>query len=124
MSYFIILKTDWVFNVREFSRQLLTRWPAARMKEVQPTTKYSDLLEFEFPMEKSTLYGSLNQERNGVIFHAGLQDSAKFTQWCRSLIPPSETVIFCDETTIINFILAPGMTPAEIVQAMSDSESR
>lgn len=122
MSYFIILKTDWVFNARELSRQLLTRWPAARVKEVQPTTKYSDLLEFEFPMEKSTLYGSLNQERNAVIFHAGLQDSAKFTQWCRSLIPPSEKIIFCDETMSINFVLEPGMTPVEIVREMSASE--
>lgn len=122
MSYFIILKTDWVFNAREFSRQLLTRWSAARMREVQPTTKYSDLLEFEFAMEKSTLYGSLNQERNAVIFQAGLHDSAKFIQWCRALIPSSETVVFCDETMIINFVLEPGMTPAEIIHAMSDSE--
>ncbi|MFL5353873.1 hypothetical protein [Archangium sp.] len=122
MSYFIILKTDWVFNAREFSRQLLMRWPAARMKEVRPTTKYSDLLEFEFAMEESTLYGSLNWECNAVIFHARLQDSATFTQWCRLLIPLSEMVIFCDETMSINFVLEPGMTPVEIVQAMSAPE--
>lgn len=121
MNYFIIIKTDWVFNAREFSQQLLARWPEARIKEEQPRTKYSDLLEFEFSMEKSTLYGSLNQERNAVIFLAGRQDSAKFTHWCRSLIPSSETVIFCDESMSINFVLEPGMTPVEIVQAMRAS---
>lgn len=123
MSYFVIIKTGWVFEPRRFSEQLLARWSIAKLKEEPPNKKYSDLLEFEFPMEKTTLYGSLNRKCDAVIFHAGLQDCAEFIQWCRSLIPPSETVIFCDETMIINFVLEPGMTSAEIVQAMSDCES-
>ncbi len=92
------------------------------MEEVQQKTKYSDLLEFEFPMEKSTLYGSLNRKCNAVILHAGLQDCAEFTQWCRSLIPPSERVVFCDESMSINFVLAPGMSSVEIIQSMSASD--
>jgi hypothetical protein len=121
MSYFIIIKTDWVLNAREFSERLLARWPTAQIEEELPKTKYSDLLEFEFPMEKSTLYGSLNQKGNAVIFHGGLQDCAEFTQWCRSLIPPSERVVFCDESMSINFSLAPDMTPEEIIQAVRSS---
>jgi hypothetical protein len=123
MSYFIIIKTDWVFNAPGFSEQLLARWPTARIEEVKPKTKYSHLLEFEFPMEKSTLYGSLNQECTAVIFHAGLQDSAEFARWCRTLISPGEEVVFCDDSMSIDFVLAPDMTPFEIIQAMRSSES-
>ncbi len=62
MSYFIIIKSDWVFKAREFSERLLARWPTAQIEEELPKTKYSDLLEFEFPMRTSTLFGSLNQK--------------------------------------------------------------
>jgi hypothetical protein len=123
VSYFIIIKTDWVFNAREFSERLLAHWPTAQIEEIHPKTKYDDLLEFEFPMEEATLYGSLNQERNAVIFHAGLQDGAEFVRWCRSLIPADESVIVCDESMGSNFALVSEMTPAEIIQAMRSSES-
>jgi hypothetical protein len=120
MSYLIIVKTKWSFNGREFPERLLARWPMAQVAEL-PETKYNELLEFELPMGKSTLYGSLNRKCNSVIFQGGLQDCAEFARWCRSLVPPSEEVVFCDESMSIHFILKPGMTPAEIIRVMTGS---
>ncbi|WP_257455013.1 hypothetical protein [Archangium lipolyticum] len=121
MNYFIIVKTGWVFTAQEFSKQLRDRWPVSLIKEVQDP-RDSEALEFELPMENSKIYGSLNRKGNAVIFIGSLQDCAEFTQWCRSFIPPSEEVVFCDESMSINFELAAGMSPADIVQAMRASE--
>jgi hypothetical protein len=120
MSYFIINKTSWRFSAQEFSERVSAQWPRAQVTKL-PDAKYNDALEFEFPMSESTLYGSLNRKCNAVSFHVGLRDCAEFARWCRSLIPPSEEVIFCDESMSINFVLRPDMVPAEIVQAIEDS---
>ncbi|PTL81805.1 hypothetical protein [Vitiosangium sp. GDMCC 1.1324] len=120
MNYFIIVKTGWTFAAQEFSAQLRERWPIAQIDEIQDPDD-SEVLEFKLPMEKSRIYGSLNREGNAVIFVGGFQDCSRFAQWCRSLIPPTEKVVFCDESMSINFVLEPSMTPEEIVQAARSS---
>jgi hypothetical protein len=121
MSYFIIIKTAGALPTQDFSNQLLARWPRARIEKVQ-NPKLSDLLEFELPMPQHVLYGALDRDGKGVTFQSGsFRDCAEFAQWCRSLIPPSEEVVFCDESMGIDFILEPSMTPEEIVQAVCSS---
>ena len=116
MNYFIIIKTEWAFAAQEFSTQLRERWPMVRIKDFQDLHD-SESMEFELPMEKSKIHGSLNREGNAVIFIGVFQDCSRFAQWCRSLIPSTEKVIFCDESMSINFVLRPSMTPEEIIQA-------
>lgn len=120
MNYFIIVKTEWSFAAEEFSMQLRERWPLVRLKEIQDPND-SESLEFVVPMENSKIYGSLTRKGNAVIFVGGFQDCSRFAQWCRSLIPPDEKVVFCDESMSINFVLGPSMTPEEIVQAARSS---
>ncbi len=121
MSFFVIIKTGWALETQEFLTRLLERWPMAQIEEVRDP-KISDSVEFELSM-RSTLYGSLDRQGKGVTFHGGLEDSAEFVHWCRSLIPPDEDVIVCDESMGIDFVLASDMTPAEIIQAMRTSGS-
>ena len=121
MNYYIIVKTGWIFAAQEFSAQLRERWPMIRIEELQDPSD-SDILEFELPMEKSKIHGSLNREGSAIIFIGGFQDCSRFAQWCRSLIPPAEKVIFCDESMSINFVLELSMTPEEIAQAARSSE--
>jgi hypothetical protein len=121
MNYFIIIKSAGSIDTREFPTRLRERWPMARLEEVR-NPKISDVLEFELPMS-STLYGSLDRQGKGVTFLGGLEDSAEFARWCRSLIPSSEEVAFCDESMSMDFLLKPSMTPADIVRAaLSGSE--
>lgn len=122
MSYFLIIKTEWVFDSQEFSRQLRTRWSEVLVKEVQNLIR-ENVLDFEIPMSETTLYGSLNRKCNAVIFHVGLKGCSVFAHWCRALIPPSEEVVFCDESMTIHFELKPGMSPTDIIQAIRSSES-
>ena len=119
MSYFLIIKTGGSIDTREFPARLLERWPMALLEEVR-NPKISDSLEFELPM-RLTLYGALDRQGRGVTFHGGLQDSAEFAHWCRSLIASSEEVVFCDESMGLNFVLEPDTSPADIAQSMRSS---
>jgi hypothetical protein len=96
MNYYAIIKTDWSLGQEYFSRELLARWPTAKVRElVNP--RRSDVLEFELPTVQPELLGSLNRRGNAVIFSGNLEDCAEFALWCRSIVPPSEPMIFCDE---------------------------
>lgn len=120
MNYFIIVKTGWSFAAEYLSTQLREQWPMARIGEIQDPDD-SEVLEFVVPMDSSKIHGSLNRQGNAVIFIGRFQDCSRFAQWCRSLIPPGEKVVFCDESVSINFILGPNMTPEEIHQATCSS---
>ncbi len=85
MNYFIIVKTGWAFDAREFSAQLRERWPLVQVDEIQD------------PGDSEVL------------------------DWCRSLIPAGEDVLFCDEAMNTSFPLRSDMTPAEIFHAVVSS---
>ena len=78
--------------------------------------------DFDFPMERSVLYGSIARSGKCVTIDSGaIEDCAEFACWCRALIPPSEKVVFCHDSMCINFILEPGMSPEEVAQTINSS---
>lgn len=117
MDYLVIVKTEWVFSADEFKSRLLQRWPSVRIEEVRNPSS-NDVLEFEVPKTRRGLYGSLVRDGNAVIFSGELEDCAEFAQWCRSLIPADQEVLFGDEAMNTNLILEPGTTSEEIFQAV------
>jgi hypothetical protein len=122
MRFYIVIMTKWTLSPDAFLDRLRLRWPLAQIEEpdASPLNTFRD---FNFPMERSSLYGSIAQSGKGVTIDGGaIEDCAEFACWCRVLIPPSENVVFCHELMAINFILEPGMAPADIVQAMSAAE--
>ncbi len=120
MDYLVIIKTGWVFSAQEFKDHVLRRWPTARIEEVQNPSS-NDVLEFDVPKVRRGLHGSLSRDGNAVIFSGELEDCAEFAQWCRSLVPVSEEVLFCDEAMNTSLRLEPGTTPRDIFQSVLES---
>lgn len=120
MDYLVIVRTDWKFSAQEFKKQFLGRWPTVRLKEISDP-KDNDIFGFQFPMKRMLLHGSLTRDGKAVIFSGELEDCAEFAYWCRSLIPASEEVLFCDEAMNASFPLRPDTTPADIFQAVVTS---
>ncbi|HYO70688.1 MAG TPA: hypothetical protein VEU33_31875 [Archangium sp.] len=117
MDYLVIVRTSWVFPADEFKSQLLQRWPTVRLEEVR-SPEDNDVLAFEVPKARRGLHGSLTRDGKAVIFSGELEDCAEFAQWCRSLIPVDQEVLFGDEAMNTSLILEPDTTPAEIFQAV------
>jgi hypothetical protein len=121
MRYYLIITTGWTFSPSAFLGRLRLRWPLVRIEEPS-VSRLNTFQDFEFPMEHSVLYGSIDQSGKGVTIDSGaLEDCAEFACWCRTLIPPSEKVVFFHDSMAIDFILNPDMNPEEIVLAMSAS---
>ncbi len=120
MDYLVIVKTGWVFSAHDFKSELLRKWPTVRTKEVR-SPRSNDVFEFEVPKARRSLYGSLARDGNAIIFSGELEDCAEFTQWCRSLIPADQQVLFCDEAMNTSLLLDPSTSPADIVQAVLGS---
>ncbi|QRN96008.1 hypothetical protein JRI60_44445 [Archangium violaceum] len=118
MRYYIVITTGWTFSAEAFLGRLRMRWPLVQIEKLS-TSQTHTFQDFEFPMDRSVLYGSVELLGKGLTIDSGaLEDCAEFAHWCRALIPPSEKVVFCHESMAIDFLLEPGMTPAEIAQAM------
>lgn len=117
MDYLVIVRTGWVFLADEFRSHLHQWWPTVRLEEIR-NPEDNDVLAFEVPKERRWLYGSLSRDGNAVIFSGELEDCAEFAQWCRSLIPVDQEVLFCDEAMNTSLILEPGTTPEKIFQAV------
>jgi hypothetical protein len=117
VDYLVIIKTGWVLSAEEFKSQLIQRWPAVRLEEIR-NLEDNDVLEFEVPKMKRGLYGSLTRDGKAVIFSGELEDCAEFAQWCRSLIPADQEVLFCDEAMNTSLLLEPGTALEDIFQAV------
>ncbi len=113
MNYFFIAERVGVLAAPPFHQQLLSRWPQAAIEEVRnPADIHA--LEFRVPMKHSRVDGSLNREGDSVVFIGDFRDCAEFALWCRGLIPPSESVTFCDEGMRGSIELEPSTTLADI----------
>lgn len=120
MNYYAIIKTDWSLGQEHFSRELLARWPTAKLRElVNP--RRSDVLEFELPTARPELLGSLNRRGNAVIFSGNLEDCAEFALWCRSIVPSSEPMLFCDEAMNASLPLEVATTREDILRVFRGS---
>jgi hypothetical protein len=119
MRYYIVITTGWTFSPAAFLGRLRMRWPKVQIEELS-TSRLQTFRDFEFPMERSMLYGSVARSGEALTIDSGaLEDCAEFAYWCRALIPSSEKVVFCHESMCIDFVLDPSMSPVEIIQAMS-----
>jgi hypothetical protein len=121
MRYYVVITTGWTLSAVAFLDRLRLRWPLVQIEEPR-VFRLNTFQEFEFPMERSVLYGSVAKSGEAVTIDSGaLEDCAEFACWCRALIPPSEKVVFCHDSMCINFMLEPNMTLADIAQAMRSS---
>jgi hypothetical protein len=76
MCYYIIIRTGWKFSPAAFLGRLRLRWPLVQIEE-PVVSRLNDFQHFEFPMERSVLYGSIIQSGEAVTIDSGtLQDCA------------------------------------------------
>lgn len=112
-----MIETEWRFFKEDFRSQLFEQWPDAVMRYARLHQGSVDL-DFELPMHKSTLYGTLPHEGKWISFSGDLADCADFAVWCRMRVPTDESVLFCDESVNRSLALQLGTTPAEIIEVM------
>lgn len=116
MKFFVIAKRDNVLPASEFTQLLVSRWAGTKVMQVKESE--SPLaLEFRTPMQHSRLDGSLNRRGSCIAFVADLPDCAEFAHWCRSIVPPHEPLLFCDEGMSGKVELEPTMMATDILRA-------
>ncbi|WP_146210209.1 hypothetical protein [Vitiosangium sp. GDMCC 1.1324] len=65
----------------------------------------------------SDVDGALQRPGKSIYFDSDLRDAAQLALWFRSLAPPSEPMVFCDESMSGYLDLAPNTTEADIFRA-------
>lgn len=98
MSFFAISTGSWSIPAQDFMLRMRSRWPGVVIREVtSPDT--SNLLTFELTMPHSeAVDGALQSAGKSIYLDSDLRDAAQLALWFRSLVPPSEPMVFCDES--------------------------
>ncbi len=75
MRYYIIIKTGWTLSSEAFLGRLRLRWPRVRIEE--PSVSWLDTFQdFDFPMERSVLYGSIERSGKALTIDSGALSSS------------------------------------------------
>jgi hypothetical protein len=122
MDYFLMSRDRRSIEVERFIDLLRARWPASRLKTL-PDPEDHHSVEFELPMEESTLLGSLNREGSTVIFYGAIRDCAGFALWYQSVVPELCPLLMFDEGYGRSIGLQPDTTAGDIIHALSDEPS-
>jgi hypothetical protein len=122
MDYFLMSRARRSIEVQRFIDLLRVRWPASRLK-TRPAPEDHHSVEFELPMEESTLLGSLNREGSTVIFYGAIRDCAGFALWYQSVVPELCPLLMFDEGYDRSIDLRPDTTAGDIIHALSDEPS-
>jgi hypothetical protein len=93
-----------------------SRWPLTILEEVRDPAS-SHALEFRIPMAHSRVDGSLNRAGSALVFVGDFRDCAELALWCRTLVPPAETLTFCDEGMSATLELTQQTTATDIYAA-------
>ena len=119
MDYFLISLEDWSIPAQRFIHLLQSSWPGVVIKP-GPIPGGHRAFEFQLPMRKSTLDGSLNSEGSAIIFYAAPRDCADFALWYQATVPEARPLLLCDEGNNRRIELKPETTAEDIVRALSD----
>ena len=122
MDYFLMSRDRRSIEVERFIDLLRARWPTSRLKTL-PDPEDQHSVEFELPMEESTLLGSLNREGSTVMFYGAIRDCAGFALWYQSVVPELCPLLMFDEGYDRSIDLQPGTTAGDIIHALTDEPS-
>ncbi len=119
MDYFLMSRNRRSIEVERFIDLLRVRWPTGRIKII-PDPEDHHSVEFELPMEESTLLGSLNREGSTVIFYGAIRDCAGFALWYQSVAPEVCPLLMFDEGYGRSIDLQSDTAADDIIHALSD----
>lgn len=86
-------RTSWSIDTSEFLSKLIEHWPNARVRRTDdPHFTHA----WEIQMPGGTLEGELNPGRSGIGIDGDFKDCASFALWFRSLVPPTQPLLFYD----------------------------
>jgi hypothetical protein len=122
MDYFLMAQDRRSIAVERFIELLRARWPTSSIKTL-PDPEDHHSVEFELPMEASTLLGSLNREGSTVIFYGAIRDCAGFALWFQSVVPELCPLLMFDEGHDRSIDLQPDTTASDIIHVLSDEPS-
>lgn len=106
-------ESDWKIDPEEFARLFKEAWPGVDIIWVKDPG-----VAFDFAMEgkHEPMYGSFHRSGDAFVIDQGaMPDRAELMVWFRSLVPPSQPLVFCDEGGGAYTDFAPGMTVDDIL---------
>jgi hypothetical protein len=90
--------TDWKINPKSLRDDLEKSWSKIELKIVMNPDDYY-CLEWIITVPKTgqRIDGALHQDRQGISLDGYIQDCATFAVWFRSLVSPSQKLLFYDQ---------------------------
>lgn len=117
MTYFIGAPTEpkWRMTPEDFIAKLLGPWPEARVRKRSCVDRISH--DWKVQMPGGEFEGSFDREHSGVAMNGAFKDCVNFALWFRSLVPPEQSLVFCDDGLNVEFPVTVDTTAAEIEDA-------
>ncbi|HYO54191.1 hypothetical protein [Archangium sp.] len=117
MDYYIMARGNWALPAADMGRLLVERWPGAHVEEVE-NPQSVHCLEFEIPLSRTRLRGSLHRKGHAVIFFGDMPECAEFVLWFRSVVPGAVPLFLCDENVSEGIDLTAASTPEDVLRAL------
>ncbi|NET60293.1 MAG: hypothetical protein F6K47_30365 [Symploca sp. SIO2E6] len=117
--------TNWKISESYFIQHLEKQWSGI---EIHKTTNPDDYYVLEWVVKVSSrghrLDGALHRDGQGISLDGYLEDCARFVIWFRSLVPPTQNLVFYDQGYNCHVELEATTTESEIMQPLEASWGR
>ena len=109
--------TDWKINSKALRDNLKKSWSQIEFKMVTNPDDYY-CLEWIIinPETRQRIDGALHRDEQGISLDGYIQDCATFAVWFRSLVSPSQNLLFYDQGFNSHIELQENTTESEIIK--------
>ncbi|MEA5511945.1 hypothetical protein VB715_19405 [Crocosphaera sp. UHCC 0190] len=109
--------TDWQINENELTKNLEKSWSKIKIKTISnPDDYYCLEWVIIIPETGQRLDGALHRDLQGISLDGYIKDCAAFAVWFRSLVSPSQQLVFYDQGYNSHIELQENTTELEIVE--------
>jgi hypothetical protein len=123
MTYLAVIQGgDWALSRESLVEALRRRWPEASVEFGDRGPDADPVTDVVWTMGSgSALFeGSAHASGQCIYLDGENPDVASVASWYRSLIPPDEEVVFCDDTYSFDMVLEPGASAEEILELLTE----
>ncbi len=119
MEYLItpLEPTNWQINASDFSQHIQKQWSDIEISSItNPDSYYSLECTIKVPGIGQRLDVALHRDGQGISLDGDLEDCARFAIWFRSLVPPTQELVFYDQGYNSHIELRAETTESDIIQ--------
>ncbi|MCP2728332.1 hypothetical protein [Limnofasciculus baicalensis] len=109
--------TNWQINESDFSQQIQKKWSNIQISPTtNPDSYYAIECTIKVPGIGERLDVALHRDGQGISLDGYLEDCARFAIWFRSLVPPTQQLVFYDREYNSHIELRAETTESDIIQ--------